>query len=148
MPDIPQWVKALPHVNAGLNAVSAVFLAEGFRRIRRREIEQHRNAMIAALAASVLFMISYLTYHFYPGVGSTRFENPAWFRPIYLCILIPHVILAVPAAPAAFALVFLAVKNRLQAHRRLAKIAFPVWMFVSASGVAVYLILHIVFPQA
>lgn len=147
MPDVPHWVKTLPHLNASLNAISASLLIAGYRSVRKGNIERHRKAMIAALCASALFLASYLTYHFYPGVGSIRFENPAWFRPVYLSILIPHIILAVPVAPAALALVYLAGTRRIEAHRRLAKIALPVWLFVSASGVAVYLILYAVFPQ-
>ena len=147
MPDVPHWVKTLPHLNASLNAISASLLIAGYRSVRKGNIERHRKAMIAALCASALFLASYLTYHFYPGVGSIRFENPAWFRPVYLSVLIPHIILAVPVAPAALALVYLAGTRRIEAHRRLAKIALPVWLFVSASGVAVYLILYAVFPQ-
>ena len=147
MSDVPQWVRSLPHLNASLNAVSAALLIAGFRGVRKGDIKRHRRAMIAALCVSALFLTSYLTYHFYPGVGSIRFENPAWFRPVYLSVLIPHIILAVPVAPAAMTLVYLAGTRRIEAHRRLAKIALPVWLFVSGSGVAVYFILYAVFPQ-
>lgn len=137
----------LPNVNAALNAISGGLLVVGYRSIRRREIDRHRRCMTAALIASVLFLASYLTYHFYPGVGSVRFVDPAWMRPIYLVILVPHVILAVPVVPLALITLYQARRSNFARHRKIARITLPIWLYVSVTGVMVYLMLYVLFPQ-
>ncbi|MDA1190912.1 MAG: DUF420 domain-containing protein [Candidatus Poribacteria bacterium] len=144
---IPQWVLFLPNVNATLNAISAALLITGYLLIRRRKIPQHRAAMIGAFVASSLFLATYLTYHFYPGVGSVRFVEPSWARPIYLVVLIPHVLLAVTVVPLALITLSLAWRGNFKTHRRFARIALPVWLYVSVTGVIVYLMLYVIFPQ-
>jgi uncharacterized membrane protein YozB (DUF420 family) len=145
--DVPQWIRLLPHLNASLNAVSAVFLLRGYRFIRLRQKARHRVAMLSALVASVLFLASYLTYHLSPGVGTVRFVEPTWARPVYLVILVPHVILAGAVLPMALVTVGLALRGRFPRHRRVARVTLPVWLYVSVTGVLVYLMLYVVFPQ-
>ena len=144
---IPGWIGFLPNVNAVLNAVSAGFLVTGYRFIRRREVHAHRFCMLSAFVVSVLFLASYLTYHFYPGVGTVRFVEPTWARPIYLAILVPHVILAVPVMPLALLALYQAWRSHFTRHRRLARVALPIWLYVSVTGVLVYIMLYILFPQ-
>ena len=103
--------------------------------------------MIGALAFSALFLASYLTYHLHPAVGTVRFVDPAWLRPYYLAILATHVVLATPVVPMALVVLYLALRGRWAAHRRVARIALPVWLYVSVTGVLVYFLLYVAFPQ-
>lgn len=144
---IPSWVRFLPTLNVTLNALSGIFLFVGWRFILRKQIARHRMMMLAAFDTSVLFLASYLTYHFYPGVGTVRFVEPAWARPIYLGILLPHILLAIAIVPLALLTLIWAWRGNYPAHRRIAKVTFPIWMFVSVSGVLVYLMLYVFFPQ-
>jgi uncharacterized membrane protein YozB (DUF420 family) len=145
--NVPLWVSVLPHVNAFLNATSAGLLALGYGHIRARRIPQHKKTMLAAFVVSALFLASYLTYHLYPGVGTVRFVEPVGVRPIYLCVLIPHSILAAIVPPFAIMTLTLALRSRYAKHRRLAIWTLPVWGFVSVTGVIVYLMLYVLFPQ-
>ena len=136
----------LPALNATLNALAAVFLAAGFIFIRRKNQTAHRNCMIAAVCASALFLVSYLTYHF--TVHSlTRFHAPAWFRSIYLTLLLTHTILAAAIAPIIIITLSRALRQRFNRHREIARWTWPVWMYVSTTGVLIYLLLYQVFPQ-
>jgi putative membrane protein len=141
----------LPLVNACLNGLSAVFLALGYRFIRRGRQIPHRNCMISALIASALFLACYLTYHtylaYYLHKGPTRFTDPPWFRPIYLFILLTHTILAVAILPLIFLSFFRALKQRFDAHRRISRWTWPLWMYISVTGVLIYLLLYRIFPQ-
>jgi len=141
----------LPAVNAGLNFLSAVFLSMGYAFIRRGRREAHRRCMLAAFITSTLFLACYLTYHayvaYYLGKGPTIFRDPAWFRPIYLAILLTHTILAMVVVPLALRSLYLGLKGRFDAHRRLSRWTWPIWMYVSVTGVAIYLLLYQVFPQ-
>lgn len=130
----------LPAVNATLNAISAVLLTIGYVMIRRRRIEQHRKFMIAAFAVSVLFLICYLVYH--ANVGSRRFtaEGPA--RTVYFFILITHIVLAAFVPPMAIITLVRGLRERYDAHARLARWTWPIWMYVSITGVIVYLMLY------
>jgi uncharacterized membrane protein YozB (DUF420 family) len=136
----------LPAVNATLNAVSAGFLAGGYWYIRRNRQQAHRNCMLAAVATSTLFLVSYLTYHFLVHTV-TRFQNPTWFRPIYLFILLTHTILATALVPMVGITLFRALKQRFDPHRRIARWTWPVWLYVSVTGVLIYLLLYQIFPQ-
>jgi uncharacterized membrane protein YozB (DUF420 family) len=136
----------LPALNAALNALSAVFLAGGYWCIKRDRQQAHRRFMLAAVATSTLFLISYLTYHALVHTV-TRFHNPAWFRPLYLFILLTHTILATALVPMVGITLFRALKQRFDPHRRIARWTWPVWMYVSVTGVAIYLLLYQVFPQ-
>jgi uncharacterized membrane protein YozB (DUF420 family) len=136
----------LPAANAGLNAVSAGFLVAGFVFIKRGRREAHRNCMAGALAASLLFLAGYLTYHF-TVQGVTRFREPAWFRPIYLGVLLTHTVLAAVIVPLVLLTLVRALKQRFEAHRRLARWTWPLWLYVSGTGVLIYLLLYRIFPQ-
>ncbi|MBM3216687.1 DUF420 domain-containing protein [Candidatus Poribacteria bacterium] len=146
--EIPAAIRALPHVNATLNALCAALLVVGYWHIRARRIPQHRAMMIAAFATSILFLASYLTYHLYPGVGTVRFEEPASVRPFYLSVLIPHTVLAAAVPPLALVALVRGLRGRYSKHRAVARWALPVWLFVSATGVTVYVMLYVLFPQA
>ena len=135
----------LPAVNASLNGLSATFLIAGYIFIKRRRPVAHRNCMIGALTASVLFLGCYLYYHFH--VHRTVFKDPAWFRPIYLTILLTHTILAVAIVPMVIITVTRAAKARFELHKRIARWTWPIWMYVSTTGVLIYFILYQFFPQ-
>lgn len=133
-------VRDLPALNALLNTASAVLLVTGYRFIRQGRRGAHRLAMTAALAVSVLFLASYLIYH--AQVGSVKFLKTGWIRPVYFTILISHTILAACVAPMAIVTVWRAWKGRYDKHRRLARVTLPLWLYVSATGVIVYLMLY------
>ena len=141
----------LPAVNGTLNGLSAVFLTIGYVMIRRKRLTAHRNCMIAAFITSALFLGCYLTYHTYLGLvlhrGPTRFVDPAWFRPIYLAILISHTLLAVLILPLVFMTISRALRERFDKHRQIARWTWPLWMYVSVTGVLIYLLLYQIFPQ-
>lgn len=141
----------LPAVNASLNGLSAVFLTAGFIFIRQKNIAAHRFCMISAFCVSVIFLICYLTYHIYLGVvlhqPLTHFQNPHWFRPIYLAILIPHETLAMVIVPMILITLSRALRERFDKHKKIARWTWPLWMYVSLTGVLVYWLLYIKFPQ-
>lgn len=133
-------VRDLPALNALLNTASAVLLVIGYRLIRQGKREAHRKAMTAALVVSALFLASYLIYH--AQVGSVRFQKTGWIRPVYFSILVSHTILAACVAPMALITVWRAWKGRFERHRRLARLTLPLWLYVSVTGVLVYLMLY------
>lgn len=135
----------LPLVNACLNGASTIFLLFGFGYIKRGYKVAHRNCMVGALCTSTLFLISYLTYHY--NAGRTSFQNPEWFRPIYLVILLTHTVLAVAVVPMVLLTVSRAVQKRWDSHKAIARWTWPVWMYVSITGVGIYLLLYQIFPQ-
>lgn len=141
----------LPLVNACLNGLAAIFLSAGLYFILHRNEVAHRKCMLAAFASSILFLICYITYHSYVAYvlhrGPTRFVNPAWFRPIYLGILLTHTVLAVVVVPMAIITLSRALKQRFKQHRAIARWTWPVWMYVSVTGVLIYVLLYQVFPQ-
>jgi uncharacterized membrane protein YozB (DUF420 family) len=130
----------LPTVNAALNATSGVFLLVGYVLIRRGEIRAHRNAMLGAFASSTLFLISYLTYH--AQVGSRPFTGEGPIRYLYFAILISHVLLAAAILPMAISTLSRGLRGRYVEHKRIARWTFPTWMYVSVTGVIVYLMLY------
>jgi putative membrane protein len=140
-------IEDLPLVNACLNGLSAVFLASGYLAIKAGREKCHRNFMMAALVTSVVFLACYLTYHFNVQVV-TRFREPAWFRPFYLAILISHTVLAMVVVPLVLTAVWKAIRGRFEQHKRWARWAWPIWMYVSVTGVIIYLLLYRIFPQA
>ena len=141
----------LPAVNATLNGLSAVFLALGFFFIKRGHKIAHRNCMLSAFGTSVVFLACYLTYHTWLAVvlkqGPTRFENPAWFRPIYLAILLTHTVLAAVIVPMILVTLNRAWRQRFDLHKRIARWTWPLWMYVSVTGVVIYWLLYVKFPQ-
>jgi putative membrane protein len=136
----------LPALNATLNGLAAIFLAAGYIFIRRKNRIAHRNCMIAAVAASALFLVSYLTYHF-TVQGVTRFREPAWFRPLYLALLLTHTVLATAIVPMILITLRRALRERFDAHRKIARWTWPLWMYVSVTGVLIYWLLYHRFPQ-
>ncbi len=130
----------LPTLNAALNSLSAVFLFAGYLFIRAKNRDAHRRCMLAAFACSILFLISYLVYHF--QVGSVGFKGQGWIRPVYFTILITHTILATTVVPLALITLVRALRERFDAHRRIARWTFPIWLYVSVTGVVIYLMLY------
>jgi putative membrane protein len=136
----------LPALNAGLNTVSAILLLCGYVCIRRGQRDAHRNFMVGAFVTSTLFLASYLTYHYYAET-LTRFVEPAWFRPIYLVILLTHTVLATLVVPMVLVTLYRAARGRFDRHRAIARWTWPIWMYVSVTGVLIYLLLYQIFPQ-
>ena len=130
----------LPAVNATLNAMCSLFLVFGFFAIRSGNKLLHKRLMITALVFSVLFLISYLTYHHYQG--DTRFLATGVIRPIYFFILITHIICSIGVLPMVLITVYHALQGRFSNHRRIARLTFPVWLYVSVTGVLVFVLLH------
>jgi putative membrane protein len=141
----------LPMVNACLNGLSAVLLSIGYYFIKTRQQTAHRNCMIAAFTTSVVFLACYLFYHFEMhrlyGKAHTQFINPRWFRPIYLCILFSHLVLAVVIVPMILMSLHRGLKARYELHKKIARWTWPLWMYVSVTGVVIYLLLYQIFPQ-
>jgi putative membrane protein len=133
-------VHDLPAVNASLNAASGVLLLCGYVLIRARRIALHRAVMIAAFATSSLFLICYVVYH--AQVGSVPFARHGFVRPLYFTILITHVVLAAAVPPLAIITLTRALRGRYPQHRRIARWTFPIWMYVSVTGVLVYVLLY------
>lgn len=133
----------LPALNAALNGTSAVLLAAGFVFIQRREIARHRFCMVSAFVVSIAFLISYLIYH--AEHGATAFRGQGWIRPVYFAMLFSHVVLAAAVVPLALVTLRRAWKQDFVRHRRIAVITFPIWMYVSVTGVLVYWLLYHVY---
>ena len=142
---MPEYISYLPHLNAFLNTTSALFLIAGYRFIRAGFIRPHRNCQIAALVTSTCFLISYLTYHYYHG--DTRFPGQGIVRPFYFAILITHVILAIVIVPLVLITVYRAARGDFIRHRRIARWTLPLWLYVSVTGVIVYLMLYRIYPS-
>ncbi|MGH9627526.1 MAG: DUF420 domain-containing protein [Bryobacteraceae bacterium] len=130
----------LPAVNASLNAIATVLLVLGYVLIRRRRIDKHRRVMTAAFAVSVLFLISYLVYHYH--AGSVRFEKTGPIRTVYLSILLTHIVLAATVPVLASVTLYRAWRGDFKRHRRIARWTFPIWLYVSVTGVIVYWMLY------
>lgn len=137
---MPSWVGWLPSVNAILNATSACLLCLGYLFIRTKRVAAHKTCMVAAFGTSTLFLASYLTLHY--QVGSTPFAGSGWVRPLYFVILISHIILAVVVVPLALMTLWRAWHQRFTDHARLARRTLPLWLYVSITGVIVYLMLY------
>jgi uncharacterized membrane protein YozB (DUF420 family) len=131
---------ALPTLNAALNGICALLLSAGYLLIRSGKVQAHRFVMSTAFGLSVLFLISYLTYHFFHG--ATRFPGTGLWRPIYFTILITHTLLAIVIVPLVIRTLFLAIRRRFEEHRRIARWTLPLWLYVSVTGVVVYLLLY------
>jgi putative membrane protein len=133
-------ISSLAPINATLNAVAGILLLGGFLFIRRQNVAAHRVCMIAAFVVSVAFLACYLTYHY--RVGDVRFTGQGWIRPVYFTMLVTHVMLAVAIVPLAIVTLNRALAARFDAHRRIARWTWPLWMYVSVSGVLVYLFVY------
>ena len=139
-------LRDLPTLNALLNATSAFLLMAGVRHIYVKNVEAHKRCMVSAFIVSTLFLISYLFYHF--NVGSVGFTGEGWIRPVYFSILITHSVLAVLVPPMAVITLYRAWRGDFERHRRIARWTYPIWLYVSFTGVAVYLLLYVFYPRA
>jgi putative membrane protein len=133
-------VSALPLLNASLNGTSAVLLVVGYLFIRRRQVERHRFCMLSAFSLSALFLVSYVIHH--AVTGSTSFTGQGWIRPLYFTILISHIILATLVLPLALTTLYRAWQGTFAQHRQIARWTLPIWLYVSVSGVVVYVMLY------
>lgn len=137
---MPDLSRILPAVNASLNTLAAALLVTGFLFIRRKNVPAHRTCMTAAFTVSALFLVTYLTHHALHG--STRFPGTGPVRTLYFAILISHTVLAVAIPPLAIRTLFLARRDRIPEHRRLARWTLPLWLYVSVTGVVIYWMLY------
>ena len=130
----------LPRINAILNGASFLLLVYGYRAIRREHWTRHHRVMISAFGVSTLFLLSYLVYH--AQAGTTRFQGRGWIRSVYLAILATHTTAAAVVAPLAVVILILGLRGKRKQHRRLARKVLPLWLYVSITGVVIYLILY------
>ena len=140
----PVSLSVLPALNALLNAASAILMFVGWRRIRAKRRNAHRDAMLAAVATSMLFLASYLYYHFH--VGTTRFAAQGLVRVVYFSILLTHTLLAALVPFLVGTTLYFALRERFDSHRRVARWTFPIWMYVSVTGVIIYVMLYQLYP--
>ena len=131
----------LPTIYTSLNAVSLFLLIRGYSYIKRGDQETHKKYMISATIVSALFLVLYLIYHY--KFGSVAYQHQNWTRPVYFAVLIPHIIMAALMGPFILWLLSLAIRLKFEIHRKLARFVWPVWVFVSASGIVVYLMLYV-----
>ncbi|HXV60131.1 MAG TPA: DUF420 domain-containing protein [Vicinamibacteria bacterium] len=137
----PPWTASLPALNASLNLTSAVALSLGFIAIRRGRRTLHMKLMLTAVLVGLCFLVSYIVYHHYQG--DTPFPGEGVVRPVYFSILISHIVLSIVGLPLVLATLFFAASGRFDRHRRLARVTFPVWLYVSITGVAVFVFLEL-----
>ena len=133
-------IASLPTLNASLNALASVFLVAGYVMIRRRRIDAHRRCMLSALGTSALFLISYVIYH--ANAGSVPFKGTGAVRVVYFAVLIPHIILAAAILPLALITTARGLRGDYTRHVRIARWTLPIWLYVSVTGVIVYLMLY------
>ena len=133
-------VSKLPAVNASLNATSAVFLILGYLFIRQRALKAHSMCMVSAFGTSTLFLIFYLTYHYHHG--TTKFQGVGWIRWLYFAILSSHTFLAAVMVPMILVTLYRGLRGEFHKHVPIAKVTFPVWLYVSVTGVVVYWMLY------
>jgi uncharacterized membrane protein YozB (DUF420 family) len=146
---LPHLIETLPHINASLNALATLLLIAGYALIKRRQENAHKWTMLACFGVSVAFLACYLTYHFNIPWGSKRFPTypPDIVRVGYYAILLTHIVLAAAVPFLAVATIWLGLADRRHAHRRLAWWTFPIWLYVSVTGVIVYLLLYQLYPS-
>ena len=145
-----ELLKIFPHLNAILNATSGVFLICGLFFILNNRVREHRFCMTSACLISAAFLVSYLSHHalrtYYFGLGPTTFTGTGLARPVYFTILTSHTILAAVIGPFVVVTLYRALKGRFDEHRRLARLVYPIWLYVSVTGVVVYLMLYQIYP--
>ena len=135
------WVSNLSAVNAALNSLSTVFLLLGFREIRARNFAKHMRFMISAFITSALFLVSYIVYHHF--VGDTPFKGQGFIRPVYFSILISHIVLSIFVVPLVLSSFLFAFSGKFSTHRKVSKWTFPIWLYVSVTGVMVFFMLKL-----
>jgi len=136
---VPGWVAGLPALNAFLNGTSAVFIVLAWRAIRRRDVVAHARRILISLGASALFLVSYIVYH--AVHGDTKFGGQGLIRPLYFSVLISHVALSAVALPLVFLSLFFSLSGRFAKHRSIARYTLPIWLYVSVTGVLVFVLL-------
>ncbi len=139
-------ISDLPTVNATLNGIACCFLVAGYCFVKQGRTQSHKRCMIAAFSISILFLISYLTYRF--AGAEKKFGGQGWIRPVYFFILITHIVLAASVPILATRTLYLGLKGRWDAHKKWARWTFPIWVYVSITGVLVYLLLFVIFGPA
>ncbi len=137
--DLGDWTKVLPHLNAGLNSITAVLLLAGLYFIRQRNIAAHRRTMLAAFALGSIFLISYVLYHF--TNVSAKFGGEGWIRPVYFFLLISHISLSVVVVWFVLRAVYFALTKQFDRHKKVVWWAYPIWLYVSVTGVIVYFLI-------
>lgn len=146
-----ELLSIFPHLNALLNASSGVLILIGFYFIRTKQIAKHRACMLSASIVSAIFLASYLTHHairtYYFGLGPTKFTGEGLARPIYMTILTSHTFLATLITPFILLTLWRGLKGQFDKHRKIARLVFPVWLYVSITGVIVYLLLYQIYPN-
>lgn len=135
------WVSNLSAVNAALNSLSTVFLLLGFREIRARNYAKHMRFMISAFVTSALFLVSYIVYHHF--VGDTPFKGQGFIRSFYFSILISHIVLSIFVVPLVLSSFLFAFSGKFSTHRKVSKWTFPIWLYVSVTGVMVFFMLKL-----
>jgi uncharacterized membrane protein YozB (DUF420 family) len=140
------YLSLLPHLNAFLNGTSAVLLICGYTFIKLGRVQAHRTCQVSAVVTSTVFLASYLTYHYFHG--TTHFAGQGIARPIYFVILISHTILAIVIVPLVLVTLYRAIKGDFLRHRNIARWTLPAWLYVSATGVIVYLMLYQIYPAS
>lgn len=138
-------VNDLPHLNAALNSTATLLIIAGFIQIRRKRIAAHKACMLGATAVSAAFLVSYLIYHYF--AGHTRFPGAGAVKAIYLTILFSHVVLAATVPFLVGFAIYRALRNQIDRHKRIVRWAYPIWLYVSITGVIVYLMLYHIYPQ-
>lgn len=138
------WVYHLPEINATLNALSAIALLTGYGFIRKGKVMQHRASMLTAFGCSAVFLCGYLYFHF--EIGVVRFGGRGWIRPVYFTLLTTHTILAVVILPLVLITLYRAVTNQFIKHQAIARWTLPLWLYVSVTGVMVYVMLYRMYP--
>jgi len=134
------WVSYLPFLNASLNFLTSILLILGFREIRRKNVETHVRFMLTAVLCSALFLLSYITYHYFQG--DTKFLGEGLLRVVYFFILISHIILSIIQVPLILGTLYFAGTKQFKKHKKIAKITFPIWLYVSVTGVLIFLFLN------
>ncbi|MEX0719371.1 MAG: DUF420 domain-containing protein [Balneolaceae bacterium] len=135
------WIKNLSALNAGLNSLSTIFLLLGFREIKRRNFQKHMHFMLSAFVTSTLFLVSYVVYHHF--AGDTSFMGEGLIRYIYFFILITHIVLSIFVVPLVLTSFYFSLSGKFNTHKKVSRYTFPVWLYVSVTGVLVFLMLKV-----
>lgn len=142
----PDWVYWLPTVNAGLNSLATLLLLAGYVLIKRGRREAHKRTMLASFATSIAFLVCYLAYHaalkHYTGESSQKFQGVGAIRPVYYAILLTHVVLAAAVPVLAIVTIRRGLREEWERHRKIARVTFPIWLYVSVTGVIIYWMLY------
>lgn len=138
--EIQDWVRLLPALNATLNSISTVLLIAGFLQIKKRDFDKHMKFMLGAFITSTLFLVSYVIYHNF--IGHTPFPGQGFIRPVYFFILITHIVLSAAVVPLILTSFYFAFSGNFKSHRKISKLTFPIWLYVSVTGVMIFFILN------